>query len=439
LTSDFVRSVLVGSANPGTSPVEKILNPLVEGLQLQWRSLRALARRLFSGGHYPGLAEILEQFYSSLAAGRPGPLSPQHLTDVSGVFERITRAVFASLPAAASAPGAAGPDGPVVVVTGAAGFFGRRIATALAARGCRVRGVARSPDTRLPAVHEWVAADLSRGVPPAAFAGADAVVHAAAATSGGLAAHQRHSVDATRNVVEAMAASGVRRLVYVSSISVLEPPRTPWEVQTENTPLAAEAAALGPYTWGKTEAERVAQARSSELNVQLRVVRPAALVDFAAPEMPGLLGRRLYGRWHLGLGRPGLPLAICDVALAGEIVAWMATHFEAAPPVANLWDPTYPRRRDILRAFRERGWRGRVVWIPIRLLGYAAHAARLAMGLLRGTTPSRLSIVDVLRARRFDPAVSRELLSRLSSERSAAVGKRETPGARAVAASAAST
>jgi hypothetical protein len=30
----FVRSVVVGSANPGTEALEKVLNPMIEGVQL---------------------------------------------------------------------------------------------------------------------------------------------------------------------------------------------------------------------------------------------------------------------------------------------------------------------------------------------------------------------------------------------------------------------
>ena len=420
LTADFVRSVLVGSGNPGTSPVEKILNPIVEGWQLQWRSLRSLGRRLLAGGHYPGLAELLQAFYGAVAAGQPSPLSAEHLVDVSSVFEHLSQAVSAALPAPTR--GASRPvRGPVALLTGAGGFFGRRIADALAARGFLVRGVGRVPDTSLKSVHEWIAADLSHGVPSAALANVEVVVHAAAATSGGLSAHQRHSVDATRHVLQAMASAGVRCLVYISSMSVLEPPRTPWEVQDERTPLAADAAQLGPYTWGKTEAERVVTELGATLCLEVRILRPAALLDLSAPEIPGLLGRRLYGRWHLGLGRPGLRFAMCDVARAAEVVGWYATHFEEAPPVVNLWDPAYPTRRDVVRACRAGGWNGRVVWVPIRALGIAAQSARYAMALLRGGLPSPLSIVGVLKARRFDAALSRDVLRRAAAERDAAI------------------
>ena len=418
LTADFVRSVLVGTGNPGTSPIEKILNPLFEGWQLQWRSVRSLLRRLFAGGHYPGLAELLGAFYGAIATGADSPLTPSHLTTVTCIFEQLTAAIHASLPHR-SAPVARPAIGPVALVTGAGGFFGRRIADALAARGYAVRGVARVPDPRVPSVREWVSADLSRELPRGVFDGVDVVVHAAAATSGGKGAHQRHSIDASRQVVRAMHAAGVGRLIYISSISVLEPPHAPWEVQDERTPLAKHADRLGPYTWGKAEAERVVADEAAKLGIEVRIIRPAALVDLAAPDMPGLLGKRLYGKWHLGLGRPGAPFAWCDVRRAGDVVAWYARNFAAAPPVLNLWDPAYPTRRDALRAFRARGWSGNMVWVPIRPLGIAAQSARWLMALLKGTRPTPLAIVGVLKPRRFDATLSRDVLARAAPDREA--------------------
>jgi predicted dehydrogenase/nucleoside-diphosphate-sugar epimerase len=421
LSTDLVRSALIGAANPGTSPVEKILNPLAEGWQLQWRSLRSVARRLFGGGHYPGLTELFDAFYHAVATGGAPPLSPQHLRDVSRLFEQLADAVAgsisASTPATVPATGARGK--PVAVVTGAGGFFGRHISAALARRGYYVRGIGRTPNPRVEAVHEWVSADLSREVPPSALDDADVVIHAAAATSGGIAAHQRHSIDASRNVVDAMHHAGVRRLVYISSIAVLERPRVPWKILDEQTPLASRPAILGPYTWGKCEAERLVVKLTAEGSPETCIVRPAALVDLDAPDMPGQLGRRLFGRWHLGLGRPGLPVAVCEVQRAADVVAWCAEHPEAAPPVINLWDPGYPRRRDAVAAFRSRGWDGRMIWIPIRLLGLAAHAARFTLGLLKGRLPSSLAIIRVLKPRRFRSEVALRVLESASRDHDA--------------------
>jgi nucleoside-diphosphate-sugar epimerase len=260
-------------------------------------------------------------------------------------------------------------------------------------------------------VHEWRVLDLSHEIPPASVAGAEVVVHAAAEVSGGFDAHQRNSIDATRNLLSAMSQAGVRRLVYISSLSVLRPPRAAWERQNESTPLASNPQRLGAYTWGKTLAEAVVAEQAGPAGLAVRIVRPAALVDRDNIEFPGRLGRRLFGRWHIGLGRPSLPLGVCDVALAGDVIAWCAARFEEAPPVLNLIDSRLTTRREIIRAFQNWGWKGRVVWLPISLMAALLVTLRTASALIRLTRPQRLAAWSVLKPRRLDTSLSARVLA----------------------------
>ncbi len=411
VTADFVRSIVFGAANPGTSAIEKILNPALEGWQLQSRSAISLFKRLLVGGGYSGLAEILGAFYRAVGSGGASPLAPQHLRSVTSLYEHIAEAVRRPTRTVRSGRPAALPGAPIAVVTGARGYLGKEIARHLVRRGFRVRGVGRAADVDDPNVHEWVTADLGEGVPAHALVDAAVVIHAAAETAGGYEAHQRNSVDATRNVLRAMSAANVRRLVHISSLSVLEPPRTPWERQNERTPLARNPGLLGAYSWGKCVAEQLVTTEAPRLEIATRVIRPAALIDVHHPDLPGLVGRRLFGQWHLGIGRPGLPIATCEVGAAGEVIAWCAACFEDAPPMLNLIDGTRTTRRELLRAFREHGWRGRVVWIPISVLAGLLSAARIGLALARWQRPSRLAVWEILRPRRYDDALAAHALA----------------------------
>src|SRR5881396_1743332 len=414
LTADFLRTTVVGAANPGTSPVEKAGNPLVEAWQMGARTVSGVARRLLTGGDYPGLAELIGEFYGAVAASGPSPVAPDHLRRVVTIYEELAANVRGAGERAAvqrQAPRALSPAAPLAVLTGARGFFGREISRALALSGFRVRGINRSPDPDDRHVSEWCGLDLSRAVPPEAFSGAAVVVHAAAAQDGGYEGHQRNTIDATRNVLRGMEAAGVSRLVYVSSLSVLRPPRTPWERQDERTPLAPpDARKFGSYAWGKTEAERVVAAEAASLGIETRVIRPAALVDWTNPEMPGLVGRRLFGSWHLGFGRPGLVFAVCEVGRAAAAVAWCARHFADAPHIVNLLDPNIRTRRRLLEVYRTHGWRGRMVWMPISLFALLFTAVRVALGLATLRLPARLAVWSIFRPRRYDTRLSAQVL-----------------------------
>lgn len=414
LTANLMHGVVVGAGNPGTEPLEKILNSFVEGGQVLWRTAWSLARRFSRGDGYPGLAELIGAFHRAIALGGVSPVSPGHLRTVTALQEAVLGQVRSAChrPERSTAPVTA----PLAVVTGARGFLGKEVARSLARRGFQVRGVGRIADRDDPHVHEWVVADLGRPLPPSAIVGAGVVVHAAAATAGGFAEHERSTIGATRHVLQAMKAAGVGRLVYVSSLSVLRPPRTPWERQDERTPRPTDPRPLGPYTWGKCLAEEVVERDAASCGVTARTVRPAALVDWSHPDLPWLVGRRLFGRWHLGLGRPGLPFAVCDVGRAGDAIAWCAARFEEAPAIVNLIDPAIATRRALLERFRAGGWTGRMVWMPIPLFVAALTAARTLLALLGGRLPTRLAAWAILRPRRYDTSFAGALLEAAGRE-----------------------
>ena len=414
--ADFIRGTVTGARNSGEAPLEKIFNPMLEGWQHLSRTAPAIARRIFSGTAYPGLAELFTAFYASVAAREPSPVSPEHLLRVTTIYQEMIEQVTASVPRTrAAVPHRPDADAPLAVLTGARGFLGRHIARHLANEGFRVRGISRTPDPENPHVGEWVRADLGQGVPDGAFAGATVVVHAAAETAGGYEEHQRNSIDATDRVLEAMGASGVSRLVYVSTLSVLEPRKMPGSRLTEASPLARSPRRLGPYAWGKTEAERRVAASAAQIGIAVRILRPAALIDPAVPDLPGLLGRRLFGRWHLGMGRPGLRIAVLTVDRCGEAVAWAAAHFDEAPAVVNLFDPAMATRASLLDQFRAGGWNGRMVWVPVSVIAGGFIAARRVLGLLKGGKSEPMDVWSVLRPQAYDATVSQKMLDRIDS------------------------
>jgi len=120
-----------------------------------------------------------------------------------------------------------------VLVTGGAGVVGKALCRELQARGVCVRVLTLPGDTGvelLPQGVEVCFGDVTdyASIRPA-FDGVDCVFHLAAILlSREASAFERINAGGTRNVVSACHDAGVRRLLYVSSISVTYPVLTPY-------------------------------------------------------------------------------------------------------------------------------------------------------------------------------------------------------------------
>jgi dihydroflavonol-4-reductase len=121
--------------------------------------------------------------------------------------------------------------GATIVVTGATGFIGSRVASILRARGDDVVATVRDPETaaaetlrRLGA--QLVPADLgSEAAMRAVVTGADGAIHIAGAYRVGIPESERPSmyeanVGATQRVLDAAIAAGVPRIVYISTVNI---------------------------------------------------------------------------------------------------------------------------------------------------------------------------------------------------------------------------
>jgi nucleoside-diphosphate-sugar epimerase len=193
-----------------------------------------------------------------------------------------------------------------VVVSGANGFVGRAVSSAVIGRGGSVIGLVRRPQTAVEGVQEWVLdkpdfADIEERWPRDHRC--DAVIHLAArvhmmhdAAADPLSAYRETNVAGTVRIAKAAHAAGVRRFVFVSSIKAVGDTDPGRPLCESDEPVPTD-----PYGISKLEAERALFAYSRRTGLEIAIVRPPLVYG------PGVRANFLQLMRAIAIGVP-LPL-----------------------------------------------------------------------------------------------------------------------------------
>ena len=160
----------------------------------------------------------------------------------------------------------------------------------------------------------------------------------------------------------------------------------------EQSPLETARDRCGPYVWGKLESELRASRLATELGLELKIVRPGAVVDYESFEPPGRLGKRV-GNVFVAVGPRRSRLVVVELDFAARVIAWFALRLPAAPPTLNLLAPSLPTRAELVRRLRRSNPDLTVIWIPRVVLVPLSWLALALQKLLRRGRPA----VDVAR------------------------------------------
>jgi nucleoside-diphosphate-sugar epimerase len=164
-----------------------------------------------------------------------------------------------------------------IVVTGGSGFIGSRVARRLAERGDHIIAVVRKLGDHAgldhPQIEQYPGNFYEPAVAEAACAGADAVVHSAAALGGDLEEARLINVTGTAVMAAAARAAGCRRFVHISTLAVFAVTE-PEAMLDEDAPLKTEG---DKYGLTKAEAERALQPEA-ERGLPVVVLRPGAVL-----------------------------------------------------------------------------------------------------------------------------------------------------------------
>jgi nucleoside-diphosphate-sugar epimerase len=246
-----------------------------------------------------------------------------------------------------------------LLVTGANGFLGRYVVAEALRRGHAVRAVLRSaadPGKLGWANHpdlETVRVDLrSRRGLVDAVAGADAVLHLAAAKSGDMYAQYAGTVVATENLLAAMTEANVRRIVLISSLSVYDYLKIPsFSLLTEDSPLEIDAFGRDEYAHTKLVQERLVREHATQHGWGFTVLRPGVIYgkDNLFTARLGMQAGRVWirtGAWAK------LPLTY--VENCAEAIVLAAEKEAALGQTLNVIDDTPPTQRRYVATLRKR-------------------------------------------------------------------------------------
>lgn len=390
LYADFVRGVVIKLAGPGASAIPIVLSPFKQAKQLVWKSTKAFAGlALKKQKSYPGLAELIGAFYSSIISGTSAPIDPESIIQTVGICETVTEKLRESEAEAEKTAEVnlrkrahelpeltKGRKG--VLVTGGTGFLGRKAAAELRAAGWPVRVAARRTppfSMQIPGI-EYAEADLSENVPQDLLKGIEIIVHCAAETGGGKTAHEINSIGTTRNIMEAAVLGGVKKFIHISSVAVLKPNRRNGVPLDEGSPVDLDNENRGPYVWGKAQSEHMAAIMGKRHEINVKIIRLGPLVDFEAFQAPGRLGREI-GNTFVAVGSPDSEISLCKVQTAAEAIRRYVDNFDNSPAVLNLIEPTPLKRGQLTELLLQDRPDLRIKWLPYFVLKTISPALML--------------------------------------------------------------
>ncbi len=328
---------------------------------------------------YTGLQILIERFYASIRGLEEVPVSRALALSACQAEEKIARECGKCQLDTERRPsrqlGVVRPE--KVLVTGGTGYVGFHVLRELCRSGYYVRALVR-PTSHIEKLEELgveiLFGDIRRLEDVcAAAAGMDIIVHLAAALRGNREAMLATAVNGTRNVAEAAAQQSIKRVIYLSSMSVYDYTKLKdGDSIMYDSPLEEQPESRGAYSWSKRLAEDVALAHLGDESTPWTILRPSQVVGDGG-EMFGPLGSKV-GNIVICYGRSGKYLRLIHVDDVAATVVRVLQRDITARRVFTLSHLQPLTARDYVTAIRKNcGSRVRVIYVPYFIAWLGGH------------------------------------------------------------------
>jgi predicted dehydrogenase/nucleoside-diphosphate-sugar epimerase len=384
----YLQTLSVRKVFPAPKAVQRIVGAGLNSLGMLWKvtanAIRFATRKLLPS---PGIVVSVVKFHEALRNRQAPPVPAEEGRRVIALMEDVSRRADADkVSYLAERPPARQPR---ILVTGASGFVGRALVRRLRSAGVPIRVLLRRPP-REPLgedVHE-VYGDLGNpAVVDRAVDGVEIVYHLGAAMKGGPFEFQCGTVWGTRNVVEACARHGVKKLVYVSSMAVVNhASHKPGEPVTESAPYEPHPERRGLYSQTKLEAEKIVLAAAAADRIHAVVLRPGQIYGPGTEKAPPGGTIAIAGRWLVaGSGENRAQLVYVDNVVDALLLAARADVPNGA--IYHLVDPEGISQKDYIACVRRSGREVRVWYTPMWMLTMAGWGVELLGKILKRSVP----------------------------------------------------
>jgi predicted dehydrogenase/nucleoside-diphosphate-sugar epimerase len=376
---------------PLPKAIERATNAMLEAaqiaVQVPFNVARFLAKRLRP---YHGLQTLIAEFYRNLSEGKQPPVTIAQARSIVGWTEQVAR--DADHAKAKLYGQYRSSKRPAVVVTGANGQIGRALVRRLIDEDEFVRVFVRRlppPEIRDHPQVEVVLGEL--GDPQAvdeAIENATAVFHLGAATSGGWPAHEAATITGTRNVVNACLKHKVPKLIYMSSLAVIDTAgHRADQAVTESSPLEPAAQQRGYYTQAKLEAERIVRAAVEERGLPAVILRPGQVWSEDGQLLTPAVGIRMGNRLiMIGDGEMRLPLIHVNDVIEAVVLATQSKFHEGE--IFHFVDNETMSREELARLYvAAREPQLRITRLPLGVANVLAKSVELLAKILRRPPP----------------------------------------------------